>query len=75
MDAVEFLRQNPGPETRPGHNATNLRSLPRAALHAAFSAIVLPSASHSCEVWQMGFISFDNYNFLLLKFALKHRRS
>jgi hypothetical protein len=49
MDGVGFRLRNPGPVTSAGHMVTSFRSVPRAALHAAFSAIVLPSDSHSCK--------------------------
>lgn len=44
-------RWNPDPVTRAGHTVANFKSrLPRAAAsQAAFSAIVLPSAYHSCS--------------------------
>lgn len=47
MEGVELRRRKPGPVTSAGHTVTSFRSRPRAALHAAFSAIVLPSANHS----------------------------
>ena len=49
MDGVGFRLRNPGPVTSAGHMVTSFRSVPRAALHAAFSAIVLPSENHSCK--------------------------
>lgn len=47
MEAVELRRRNPGPVTSAGQTVTSFRSLPLAALHAVFSAAVLPSANHS----------------------------
>lgn len=48
MEAVVFLVQNPGPVTRAGQSVVSFRSLPLAARQTAFSAMVLPRASHSC---------------------------